>query len=157
MCGLRLRASHRFGRRAKSHSAPNERDLGCKYEPIGSGVLPHWGTQRSHRVVVSGTHQHHVATHHYRQTEGLMTKRTFNERCLSAIEFYQGARSGRPSPCRFSPSCSSFAHEAFALHGTTRGFWLTAKRLLRCRPFGPSGFDPVPEVHTSHTHELLGK
>lgn len=157
MCGLRFRAPHRFGRRAKSHPASNARDFVGKYESIGSGVLPLWSSQRSHRVVVSGTHQHHAATHHYREKEGLMTQRTLNERCLAAIEFYQGARSGRPSPCRFSPTCSSFAHEAFALHGTTRGFWLTAKRLLRCRPFGPSGFDPVPEAHTSHTHELLGK
>lgn len=157
MCGLCPRASHRFGRCAKSHPATNARNFVGKYERLSSGVLPHRGTQRSHRVVVSGTHQHHVATHHYRQAEGLMTQRTFNERCLSAIEFYQGARAGRPSPCRFFPSCSSFAHEAFVLHGTVRGFWLTAKRLLRCRPFGPSGFDPVPEVHTSHTHELLGK
>jgi putative membrane protein insertion efficiency factor len=51
----------------------------------------------------------------------------------------------RPSPCRFSPSCSNYAHEAFECHGTARGFWLTLRRLSRCRPFGPSGWDPVPE------------
>lgn len=71
--------------------------------------------------------------------------RTLNERCLAAIEWYQEAFSYRPSPCRFSPSCSHYAHEAFTTHGTARGFWLTLRRLLRCRPFGPSGWDPVPE------------
>jgi putative membrane protein insertion efficiency factor len=66
-------------------------------------------------------------------------------RALSWIEVYQRAFAGRPSPCRFYPTCSSYAHEAFELHGTTRGGWLTLRRLLRCRPFGPSGFDPVPD------------
>jgi uncharacterized protein len=72
-------------------------------------------------------------------------------RALSLIEAYQRAFEGRPSPCRFFPSCSSYAHEAFAVHGTRRGTWLTLRRLLRCRPLGPSGFDPVPEPCT-HIH-----
>ena len=67
---------------------------------------------------------------------------------LRAIEFYQRAAAGRPSPCRFHPSCSSYAREAYEVHGTRRGTWLTLRRLLRCRPFGPSGFDPVPEPST---------
>ncbi|MEI7546723.1 MAG: membrane protein insertion efficiency factor YidD [Actinomycetota bacterium] len=57
---------------------------------------------------------------------------------------YQKSMEGRPSPCRFTPSCSSYAVEALDVHGTWRGLWLTVRRLLRCRPFGPSGFDPVP-------------
>ena len=57
------------------------------------------------------------------------------------IEWYQRAFAGRPSPCRFFPTCSCYAHEAFEVHGTVRGFWLTLRRLLRCRPLGPSGFD----------------
>jgi len=57
---------------------------------------------------------------------------------------YQRAMEGRPSPCRFSPSCSTYALEALEVHGTRRGLWLTVRRLLRCRPFGPSGWDPVP-------------
>jgi putative membrane protein insertion efficiency factor len=84
-------------------------------------------------------------------------KRSLNERCLAAIEWYQEAFAGRPSPCRFTPSCSHYAHEAFESHGTARGFWLTLRRLLRCRPFGPSGWDPVPEAHVvshSHTHSV---
>jgi putative membrane protein insertion efficiency factor len=68
------------------------------------------------------------------------------------IAAYQRAFEGRPSPCRFYPTCSTYAHDAFAEHGTVRGFWLTLRRLLRCRPLGPSGFDPVPErCGTQHT------
>lgn len=66
---------------------------------------------------------------------------------IRAIEGYQRAREGRPSPCRFFPSCSEYAHEAITVHGAGRGGWLTARRLMRCRPFGPSGFDPVPHRH----------
>jgi putative membrane protein insertion efficiency factor len=64
---------------------------------------------------------------------------------LRAIDWYQRAMEGRPSPCRFTPSCSSYAREALTVHGTRRGLRLTVRRLARCRPFGPSGFDPVPE------------
>ncbi len=70
---------------------------------------------------------------------------------LAAINWYQRAFEGRPSPCRFYPSCSSYAHEALELHGTTRGLRLTVRRLARCRPFGPSGFDPVPDAALSES------
>lgn len=70
-------------------------------------------------------------------------------RALAMIEAYQRAFAGRPSPCRFYPSCSQYAHDAFAIHGTVPGGWLTVKRLLRCRPLGPSGFDPVPELRST--------
>ena len=60
------------------------------------------------------------------------------------VEWYQRAAEGRPSPCRFTPSCSAYAVESLEVHGTGRGLWLTVRRLLRCRPFGPSGWDPVP-------------
>jgi hypothetical protein len=46
--------------------------------------------------------------------------------------------------CRFEPSCSNYAIEALQVHGAWKGSWLAVKRLLRCRPFGPSGYDPVP-------------
>jgi hypothetical protein len=61
------------------------------------------------------------------------------------VQRYQRAFEGRPSPCRFTPSCSAYAVDALELHGAGRGSWLTVRRLLRCRPFGPSGWDPVPE------------
>ena len=65
-------------------------------------------------------------------------------RLLGAIHWYQRGVEGRPSPCRFFPSCSAYATEALEVHGTRRGLWLTVRRLARCRPFRPSGFDPVP-------------
>jgi len=63
---------------------------------------------------------------------------------------YQRAMEGRPSPCRFTPSCSSYAVESLQVHGSFRGSWLTLRRLLRCRPFGPSGWDPVPLPAAEH-------
>ena len=66
------------------------------------------------------------------------------------VRAYQGASSGKVSPCRFYPSCSAYAAEAFAEHGFWTGLSLTARRLLRCRPFGPHGVDLVPlHVHAS--------
>ena len=63
---------------------------------------------------------------------------------LRSIRWYQSLRPHQPSPCRFFPSCSEYAHEAIEIYGSSKGGWLMIKRLLRCRPFGPSGFDPVP-------------
>ena len=63
---------------------------------------------------------------------------------ISLVKAYQGAASGRVSPCRFYPSCSSYAAEAYEVHGFWRATALTARRLLRCRPFGPHGVDLVP-------------
>ncbi len=47
--------------------------------------------------------------------------------------------------CRFYPTCSAYALEALDRHGSLKGSVLTAKRLLRCHPWQPGGFDPVPE------------
>ncbi|HXY41579.1 MAG TPA: membrane protein insertion efficiency factor YidD [Vicinamibacteria bacterium] len=46
--------------------------------------------------------------------------------------------------CRFFPSCSLYAEQALRSHGAARGSWLALRRLLRCHPFSPGGFDPVP-------------
>ncbi|MGN0262585.1 MAG: membrane protein insertion efficiency factor YidD [Eggerthellaceae bacterium] len=61
------------------------------------------------------------------------------------IRFYQMAISPLfPACCRFTPTCSQYALIAFKRYGFIKGFVLTAKRILRCRPGGPHGYDPVP-------------
>ena len=67
--------------------------------------------------------------------------------CIWLIRFYQRFISplkGRPT-CRFTPSCSAYGLEAFRKRGFFVGFFLTAWRILRCNPFDPGGYDPVPE------------
>lgn len=51
---------------------------------------------------------------------------------------------GLPPSCRFTPSCSQYALEAVAKYGALRGSWLAARRLVRCHPFNPGGYDPIP-------------
>jgi len=51
-----------------------------------------------------------------------------------------------PSACKFYPSCSMYAKEAVERHGVIRGMSLAARRLWRCRPFSPGGYDPVPDA-----------
>ncbi|MGV8081289.1 MAG: membrane protein insertion efficiency factor YidD [Syntrophales bacterium] len=63
---------------------------------------------------------------------------------ILAIRFYQKAISPFLAPsCRFHPSCSDYALTAIERYGPYRGVWLGLKRLARCHPFHPGGFDPV--------------
>jgi uncharacterized protein len=62
----------------------------------------------------------------------------------AAIGLYRVWHRGRMSPCRFTPSCSQYALDALDLYGFFKGNRLIFQRLLRCRPWGGSGFDPVP-------------
>ena len=65
---------------------------------------------------------------------------------LWLINFYRMAVSPMLPPCcRFEPTCSQYTYQAIARFGLRRGGWLGLKRLARCRPFGPCGYDPVPE------------
>jgi uncharacterized protein len=73
---------------------------------------------------------------------------------LQAISWYQKARAGRISPCRFYPSCSEYAAEAVAVHGSWRGVGLALRRISKCRPLGPHGIDLVPLAKKDRTPTL---
>ncbi|MEK3887678.1 membrane protein insertion efficiency factor YidD [Bacillus sp. FSL K6-3431] len=51
-----------------------------------------------------------------------------------------------PPSCRFYPTCSHYGMEAIQKFGAIRGGWLTVKRIVKCHPFHPGGFDPVPDI-----------
>lgn len=63
---------------------------------------------------------------------------------LPIIAYRRWISPALPARCRFYPSCSAYALEALATHGAWRGLGLTLWRLLRCQPFHPGGYDPVP-------------
>jgi len=62
----------------------------------------------------------------------------------SLVHGYRYLTAGRPSPCRYHPSCSTYALEALEVHGALRGSWLTVRRIGRCQPWGGHGIDLVP-------------
>ncbi|MEN6618457.1 MAG: membrane protein insertion efficiency factor YidD [Rikenellaceae bacterium] len=64
---------------------------------------------------------------------------------LILIKFYQYCISPlKPASCRFTPTCSSYSLEAIKKHGPIKGLYLAARRIVRCHPWGGSGYDPVP-------------
>ena len=82
--------------------------------------------------------------------------------CIALIRFYQRhlSRLKPYSSCRFTPTCSCYAVEAFEKRGFFAGFVLTVWRILRCSPLSPGGYDPVPEkgFHTiPFTHRAYRK
>ena len=69
----------------------------------------------------------------------------FRRALLGTIAFYSRAISpALPPRCRFAPTCSAYAAEAIERHGAGRGTWLAFRRLLKCAPWHPGGWDPVP-------------
>lgn len=72
-------------------------------------------------------------------------KKVFSILFLYLIRFYQVAISPlKPPSCRFTPTCSQYAIEAIKKHGPFKGLYLAIRRILRCHPWGGSGYDPVP-------------
>lgn len=64
---------------------------------------------------------------------------------VAVIKFYQWVISPWLGPkCRYTPTCSHYAVEAFQKYGPLKGFWLSLKRISRCHPWGRHGYDPVP-------------
>lgn len=64
---------------------------------------------------------------------------------MGFIRFYQNTISRvTPPSCRFTPTCSQYGYEAIEKYGITKGGWLAVKRVGRCHPLNPGGYDPVP-------------
>lgn len=71
---------------------------------------------------------------------------------LALIRLYQRSLSSRVGrQCRYEPSCSHYAYQAIARHGLLRGGWLACRRIGRCTPHHPGGYDPVP--YKKHVRE----
>lgn len=69
----------------------------------------------------------------------------FTKICLALIWLYSYLISPLlPASCRFYPTCSAYAREAYERYGVLKGSFLTVKRILKCHPYHPGGYDPVP-------------
>ena len=95
---------------------------------------------QSRKVAVDvGFFQHTVSTVQITGSPGVATRVV-----VRMVVWYQYLVSGRPTVCRYVPSCSNYALDALEGHGAVRGSWLTLRRLARCNPWGANGWDPVP-------------
>lgn len=154
----RLRGGARGGRRrgpqpcpataccldGRSRRHPRPRGL-----PGGSGGTCGGGVVSGARRLVAGLADHLGRTPRpcVGGVGGLAVTRPIVRGLRAGCRAWQVLRSGRPSPCRFHPSCSQYAIEALEAHGAARGTWLSVRRIARCNPWGPYGSDPVPVAH----------
>lgn len=71
---------------------------------------------------------------------------------MALVRFYRAAISPwTPAACRYDPTCSAYMLEALEKHGALRGGWMGTRRIMRCHPWGGSGYDPVPDAADERT------
>lgn len=63
---------------------------------------------------------------------------------LFLIKIYQSISKYTPPVCRFTPTCSEYMRQAIVKYGVIKGIWLGVKRICKCHPFHPGGYDPLP-------------
>jgi putative membrane protein insertion efficiency factor len=104
----------------------------------------------SPRVAIRGDHQAADDIVYYNgdgwaSDQGRVGQGTMKQVFLTLIRFYQKWISRfLPSSCRFYPSCSEYTFQAIEKYGVLKGGWMGVRRIGRCHPFHPGGFDPVP-------------
>ena len=89
-------------------------------------------------------HHHNRPTGILERTGRLLSRTMVWILCLPILFYRTCISPFTPPSCRFTPTCSAYALEALRKHGAIKGLWLAAKRILRCNPWGGSGYDPVP-------------
>jgi uncharacterized protein len=141
----------RSRRRTSRHPEPRSATVAATVGIVGASarLVPDRRTTGRRTTIVSRAGARCGSAHSIDHTFVRPTGDTMTvpqSRLVRMVVWYQRVREGHPSPCRFTPTCSAYAVDALEQHGTWRGLSLSLRRLLRCRPFGPSGWDPVPDA-----------